>query len=111
MQNPQLATMVSNALVNDSHPLPSMFEAEIKIMGKEARELHNAIVVPAKEDLPSVDDHCTEGMFVSDLEPELPSEVLSQEIDYHTESEGYVAKKKYNKKQFEKVKSFSQVHT
>lgn len=94
VQDPQLATVVSNALINDSHPLPRVVEAKIEIMGEEARDLQNAIVVPAEEDSPSMDDLCLEGTSMSDPKPELPSEVLPQKKDYHTEFEGYVAKKK-----------------
>lgn len=106
-----MASMVSNVLINDVHKLYGMVAAEIETVGEATGVLQEDTMVQVEEALSNVDELCLEGNSVSEPEPKLLSEVLTQEKDYFIEDEGDVAKRKYNKKQFEKRRSSSRVHT
>ncbi|XP_042988676.1 agamous-like MADS-box protein AGL14 [Carya illinoinensis] len=75
-------------------------------------DLTNEIVKEQRQDV-----HIQEDVFYveegsrSDPEPELHVDIFPQDKEYHTETEGDVVKRKYTKRQFEKVRSSSRVPT
>lgn len=102
---------INPIIVTNSYLLPWV-ETEVEDVSIEARVLLNALVAHVDDSSKSVDEYHLEGTSVLDPKPKLAFDVLPLEKDYHTESEGdNLAKKKYTKKCFEKVRSSSRVHT
>lgn len=98
-ENHQLAFHNPNVLLN-SKPLIHE-EVETEILGKDAASLmidRNENTHKFDADLLNEDFFHLEETIASDPKPEAHPEVLSQDKDYHTETEGDVMKKKYNKK-------------